>query len=177
MATRRALLFLISTALASFAAPADDAFHTAVDPVFRNVCLGCHNQQVSSGGMNIQVFLDSQSLVKNRDGWEIILQKLRSGEMPPKGIPKPPAEKVEALTSYVQSKLDEIDKAAKPDPGRVVAHRLNRYEYANTVRDLLAVDFQADKNFPTDDSGYGFDNIADVLSLPPVLIPRTPSPP
>ncbi len=60
---------------------------------FKNVCAGCHNPQLSSGGMNIQVFLDPQSLTKNRDGWEIILQKLRAGEMPPKGIPKPPAEK------------------------------------------------------------------------------------
>ncbi len=122
--------------------------------------------------MNIQVFLDPQSLTKNRDGWEIILQKLRTGEMPPKGIPKPPAEKVDALTGYVQARLDEIDKAAKPDPGRVVAHRLNRYEYANTVRDLLAVDFQADKTFPTDDSGYGFDNIGSVLTVSPLLMSK-----
>src|SRR5215469_15144908 len=169
----RAHLFLLAILTAFSASAADDAaFHAAVDPVFKNVCFGCHNQSLSSGGMNIQVFLEPQSLTKNRDGWEIILQKLRTGEMPPKGIPKPPAEKLDALTGYVQARLDEIDKAAKPDPGRVVAHRLNRYEYANTVRDLLAVDFQADKSFPTDDSGYGFDNIGSVLTVSPLLMSK-----
>ncbi len=161
----------MTLAFSSFAAD-DAAFHSAVDPVFKNTCAGCHNQQVSSGGMNIQVFLDPQSLTKNRDGWEIILGKLRSGEMPPAGIPKPPAEKVGALTAYIQARLDEIDSVVKPDPGTVVAHRLNRYEYSNTVRDLLAVEFQADKSFPTDDSGYGFDNIGSVLTVSPLLMSK-----
>ena len=166
-------LLLLAGLTASFAPAADDAaFHAAVDPLFKNVCAGCHNPQLSSGGMNIQVFLDPQSLTKNRDGWEIILQRLRAGEMPPQGIPKPPAEKLDALTSYIQGRLDDLDKSVKPDPGTVVAHRLNRYEYRNTVRDLLAVDFQADKNFPTDDSGYGFDNIGSVLTVSPLLMSK-----
>jgi Protein of unknown function (DUF1592)/Protein of unknown function (DUF1588)/Protein of unknown function (DUF1587)/Protein of unknown function (DUF1595)/Protein of unknown function (DUF1585) len=166
-------LLLLAALAASFASAADDAaFHAAVDPLFKNVCAGCHNPQLSSGGMNIQVFLDPQSLTKNRDGWEIILQRLRAGEMPPQGIPKPPAEKVDALTGYIQSRLDDLDKSLKADPGTVVAHRLNRYEYRNTVRDLLAVDFQADKNFPTDDSGYGFDNIGSVLTVSPLLMSK-----
>jgi hypothetical protein len=168
-----ARLSLLGFFLAVSAFAADDAaFHSVVDPVFKNVCSGCHNSSLSSGGMNIQVFLDPISLTRNRDGWEIILQKLRSGEMPPKGIPKPPAEKVDALVSAIQARLDEIDNSAKPDPGTVVAHRLNRYEYRNTIRDLLAVDFQADKNFPTDDSGYGFDNIGSVLTVSPLLMSK-----
>jgi len=169
----RAHLFLLAILTALSASAADDAaFHAAVDPVFKNVCFGCHNQSLSSGGMNIQVFLDPESLTKNRDGWEIILQKMRAGEMPPKGIPKPPAETVDALVKSVQARLDAIDKSARPDPGTVVAHRLNRYEYRNTIRDLLAVDFQADKNFPTDDSGYGFDNIGSVLTVSPLLMSK-----
>ena len=172
-ATRLLLLAALAAPLALSALAADDAaFHAAVDPLFKNVCAGCHNPQLSSGGMNIQVFLDPQSLTKNRDGWEIILQRLRAGEMPPQGIPKPPAEKVDALTTYIQSRLDDLDKSVKPDPGAVVAHRLNRYEYRNTIRDLLAVDFQADKNFPTDDSGYGFDNIGSVLTVSPLLMSK-----
>ncbi|MGA7236542.1 MAG: DUF1592 domain-containing protein [Bryobacteraceae bacterium] len=169
-----ALRFLLLVGLTASLAPAADdaAFHAAVDPLFKNVCAGCHNPQLSSGGMNIQVFLDPQSLTKNRDGWEVILQRLRAGEMPPPGIPKPPAEKVTALTGYIQARLDDLDKAVKADPGTVVAHRLNRYEYRNTVRDLLAVDFQADKNFPTDDSGYGFDNIGSVLTVSPLLMSK-----
>jgi mono/diheme cytochrome c family protein len=170
---RVGLAVCLGAALAHPAFSADDAsFHSAVDAVFKNVCTGCHNAQVSSGGMNIQVFLDPQSLAKNRDGWEIILGKLRSGEMPPAGMPKPPADQVTALTTYVQARLDEMDRAAKPDPGTVVAHRLNRYEYSNTVRDLLGIEFQADKNFPTDDSGYGFDNIGSVLTVSPLLMSK-----
>jgi hypothetical protein len=166
------LLLLVGLAAPLAQAADDAAFHAVVDPLFKNVCAGCHNPQLSSGGMNIQVFLDPQSLTKNRDGWEIILQRLRAGEMPPQGIPKPPAEKVDALTSYIQSRLDELDKSVKADPGTVVAHRLNRYEYRNSIRDLLAVDFQADKNFPTDDSGYGFDNIGSVLTVSPLLMSK-----
>src|SRR3984885_299454 len=137
--------FVCSLTWLMFALPpesraADTDFQAAVEPVFRGVGRGCHNQQLASGGMNIQPFLDSKSLTESRDGWDIILQKLRAGEMPPAGIPRP--AKLDALIAYVQSRLDEIDKSVKPDPGRVVAHRLNRYEYTNTVRDLLAVDFQ-----------------------------------
>jgi mono/diheme cytochrome c family protein len=148
----------------------DAAFQAAVEPVFRGVCAGCHNSQLASGGLNIQPFLDAKSLTESRDGWDVILQKLLAGEMPPAGIPKP--AKLDALIAYIQGRLDEIDKNTKPDPGRVVAHRLNRYEYSNSVRDLLAVDYQADKSFPTDDSGYGFDNIGSVLTVSPLLMSK-----
>src|SRR6202050_2096918 len=100
----------------------DPAFQAAVEPVFRGVCLGCHNQQLASGGRNIQPFLDSKSLTESRDGWDIILQKLRAGEMPPVGIPRP--AKLDALIAYVQSRLDEIDKSVKTDPGPVGGPRL-----------------------------------------------------
>jgi hypothetical protein len=149
---------------------ADAAFQAAVDPVFRTVCMGCHNARLASGGLNIQPFLDPKSLTESRDGWDIILQKLRAGEMPPKGVPRP--AKLDALLAYAQGRLDEIDKSVKPDPGHVVAHRLNRYEYSNTVRDLLGVDYQAVRTFPTDDSGYGFDNIGSVLTISPLLMSK-----
>jgi hypothetical protein len=92
--------------------------------------------------------------------------------MPPKGIPRPPQEKVTAFTNFVHGEFDKADALMKPDPGRVTAHRLNRNEYKNTIRDLLAVDFRADKDFPTDDSGYGFDNIGDILTISPVLMEK-----
>jgi len=92
--------------------------------------------------------------------------------MPPKGIPRPPEAQVEALVHYVEGEFEKADRNAKPDPGHVTARRLNRSEYSNTIRDLLAVDFQAVRDFPTDDSGYGFDNIADVLTISPVLMEK-----
>src|SRR5277367_2489301 len=114
--------------LAPPATAADPTFQSAVEPAFK-VCLGCHNQQLASGGMNIQPFLDPKSLTDSREGWDIILQKIRTGEMPPAGIPKP--ANLDALIAYIQGRLDELDKNVKPDPGRVVAHRLNRQEYMN----------------------------------------------
>ena len=90
--------------------------------------------------------------------------------MPPKGLPRPDPVKLKTATAWIHSEFDREDAAMKPDPGRVTSRRLNRSEYNNTVRDLLGVDINPAKDFPQDDSGYGFDNIGDVLSLSPVLM-------
>ncbi len=155
---------------AADAPPAD--FDSAVKPVLSNTCALCHNDKLSSGGLNIKAFLTPGSVSTYRDGWEAILGKLRAGEMPPKGIPRPPEAQMQALIHYVEGAFERADRDSRPDPGHVTARRLNRSEYSNTIRDLLAVDFQAEKDFPTDDSGYGFDNIADVLTISPVLMEK-----
>jgi mono/diheme cytochrome c family protein len=108
----------------------------------------CHNERLTSGNLNITRYLASDSIARDRERWEKILQKVRSGEMPPKGVPRPPRPQVDALVHYVQGKFEKSDRAVMPDPGRVTAHRLNRNEYSNTIRDLLAVDFRAEKDFP-----------------------------
>ncbi len=154
------------------AAPDPVAFQQNVQPLLSKTCTPCHNDRLSSGGLNIAPFTAPASLTENRDGWDLILRKIRTGEMPPKGMPKPPAEQVEALTKFVQGEFAKADARIKPDPGRVTARRLNRNEYSNTIRDLLAVDFHAEKDFPTDDSGFGFDNISDVLTISPVLMEK-----
>ena len=82
-----------------------------------------------------------------------------------------PAE-MDAVIQFLQDEFEKADRNLKPDPGRVTARRLNRAEYTNTIRDLLAVDFRAEKSFPTDDLGYGFDNIGDVLTISPVLMEK-----
>ncbi len=151
-------------------APAD--FDSAVKPVLSKTCALCHNDKLSSGGLNVKAFLTPDSVTNYRDGWEAILEKLRAGEMPPKGIPRPPEAQMQALIHYVEGEFEKADRNVKPDPGHVTARRLNRSEYSNTIRDLLDVDFRAEKDFPTDDSGYGFDNIADVLTISPVLMER-----
>ncbi len=87
-------------------------------------------------------------------------------------MPRPPQDKVTALITFIKGEFEKADAAVKPDPGRVTAQPLNRNEYRNTIRDLLAVDFRADKDFPTDDSGYGFDNIGDILTMSPVLMEK-----
>lgn len=140
--------------------------------MIEKTCAPCHNDRNSSGGVNVGPFTSAASLTHRRDGWERLIQKIRSGEMPPKGIPKPPQSQVQALTDYVEGEFAKADRNLKPDPGRVTARRLNRVEYTNTIRDLLAVDFRADKDFPVDDSGFGFDNIGDVLTISPVLMEK-----
>jgi hypothetical protein len=126
---------------------------------------------LASGGFDAAAFLDPASLESKREGWELILQKLRAGEMPPQGIPRSQAQ-IDALVQYVQGEFAKMDRNATLDPGRVTVHRLNRNEYANTIRDLLGVEFRAQKDFPTDDSGEGFDNIGDILTISPVLMEK-----
>jgi mono/diheme cytochrome c family protein len=152
-------------------APGGATFETAVSPLLKNTCADCHNSQSASGGFDATKFLAPASLVDQREGWETILRMIRAGEMPPTGVPRPQAE-IDTLVKYVQGELDKANRNVKPDPGRVTAHRLNRNEYANTIRDLLDVDFRAQKDFPTDDSGEGFDNIGDILTISPVLMEK-----
>jgi cytochrome c553 len=147
-------------------------FSNTVQPVIESSCSMCHNDRLPSGSLNLAPFLAPSSLVESREGWERIVQKIRSGEMPPKGVPPPPAAKVDALLKFIEGEFERADRNVKPDPGRVTARRLNRVEYSNTIRDLLAVDFRAEKDFPSDDSGYGFDNIGDVLTISPVLMEK-----
>src|SRR5579883_717182 len=154
-------------------APVDAAgFDRDVRPILRNTCSPCHNSTVMSGGANLLPYIDPATIRTDREAWDKIYQKIQSAEMPPKGVPRPPQAKIDALLKYLKSEFDKADAAVKPDPGRVTARRLNRNEYRNTIRDLLAVDFRADKDFPTDDSGYGFDNIADILTVSPVLMEK-----
>jgi cytochrome c553 len=154
---------------ATVAAKTTATFDKDVQPVLVNVCNTCHNPQLNSGNLNITPYFQASSLTANRDGWAKILAKLKAGEMPPPGIPGPSPEAMATLIGVVQAGLDKADQNQKPDPGRTIAHRLNRVEYANTIRDLLGVDFRTSEEFPADDSGYGFDNIGDVLTVSPVL--------
>lgn len=154
------------------AGPAATGFEKSVQPVLAKTCAPCHNDRLASGSLNLGPFVHPGSLVDRRDDWERIVHKIRTGEMPPKGTPRPPLSETQALIDFVKAEFDKADKNVKPDPGRVTARRLNRGEYSNTIRDLLGVDFHAEKDFPTDDSGHGFDNIGDVLTLSPLLMER-----
>ncbi len=165
--------WLFPVFFALFANAADtNTFDTTVKPVLTKSCYPCHNDRLASGSLNLQQYNSPASIEPGRDQWERIVQKLRTGEMPPKGLPKPSLETVNAFIATVKQEFERVDRATPADPGRVTARRLNRVEYSNTVRDLLAVDFRADKDFPTDDSGHGFDNIGDVLTISPVLMEK-----
>jgi hypothetical protein len=153
-------------------APTPAGFETIVKPFLAQNCFTCHGKKKQENDLNLQAFDSSASLVEHRDKWDEVVGKLRRGEMPPLEEEQPPEEQRQAVAAWLARELDRIDAATPPDPGRVTARRLNRTEYNNTINELLGVDVRPADDFPQDDAGYGFDNIADVLSLSPVLMEK-----
>jgi mono/diheme cytochrome c family protein len=150
----------------------DAGFEQSVRPFLTEHCYGCHNADMKTGGLNLEAYSTVASIVQDRQRWEEVLKKIRTGEMPPKGMPRPKDAEKRTVIQWIENLFEQVDQQSSPDPGRVTARRLNRNEYANTVRDLLGVDFRATQEFPVDDSGDGFDNIADVLTISPVLMEK-----
>ncbi|MDQ1471718.1 MAG: hypothetical protein QOJ99_3198 [Bryobacterales bacterium] len=161
------LIFAVS--LPCFAA---NPFDQTVQPFMAKNCYGCHSASLKTADLDLQSFKTVDSVAHDNATWAKVLQKIRSGEMPPKGLTRPDQEQVAAVTRWIESEFDREDKLVKPDPGHITARRLNRAEYNNTVRDLVGVNFHPADDFPQDDSGYGFDNIGAVLSLSPVLMEK-----
>ncbi|MFM8274205.1 MAG: DUF1592 domain-containing protein, partial [Gemmata sp.] len=151
---------------------AEPSFEAAGVAFLKKHCLSCHGGDKPKADLALDRFTDGASLLKNRKVWQSVLDAVRGGEMPPPNKPKPAVAELEAFTKLVGDVFERHDRAAKPDPGRVTMRRLNRTEYNNTVRDLVGVDFSPAEDFPSDDVGHGFDNIGDVLTLPPVLLER-----
>ena len=133
-------------------------------------CVGCHSGPTPFAGLNLEV-LDTANLEANGAIWEKLLRKLRNREMPPAGMPRPDPAAYEALVKFIETERDRLAEV-KPNPGRPTLHRLNRAEYANVIRDLLALEIDVAELLPADDAGYGFDNIGAVLSVSPLLMER-----
>ena len=153
-------------------AAAPPSFESTVAPYLKKNCVMCHNARKSEGSVNLLQFQTAADTTPKREIWETVVRKIETGEMPPAPLPKPPIAQSKLVTHWVDHHFEAIDRKAKPDPGRVTARRLNRMEYNNTIRDLIGIDFKPAEDFPADDSGYGFDNIGDVLSLSPVLMEK-----
>ncbi len=150
------------------AAAAGADFEKAVFPFLDRHCALCHNGKLAMAGLNFETYKDPAAAASAEEVWRKVMRKLRAGEMPPPGRPRPPAEEVRAIIEWIEARVS----AVAPDPGRVTARRLNRAEYDNTIRDLLGLDLGLARDFPADDSGYGFDNIGDALTLSPVHLER-----
>jgi mono/diheme cytochrome c family protein len=133
-------------------------------------CVFCHNDKLTTAGINLQT-LDTVINAPNAAVWEKVLRKVESSQMPPVGLPRPKPEATATFTKWLTESLDSY-AAAHPNPGHATIHRLNRAEYSNAIRDLLALDINPGAKLPPDDTGYGFDNIGEVLSMSPVLIER-----
>ena len=149
-----------------------EAFESLVRPFVADNCVSCHGYKKQKNGLNLESYESVASLTDDHDRWSEVVRKLRAREMPPEEEPQPAEHQRQAVAAWLSKELERIDKITPPDPGRVTARRLNRSEYNNTVRDLLGVDIRPADDFPQDDAGYGFDNIADVLSLSPVLMEK-----
>ncbi|MBN1238383.1 MAG: DUF1587 domain-containing protein, partial [Gammaproteobacteria bacterium] len=149
----------------------------AQDPVTRHeetvsrYCLDCHNDIERVADLSLER-LDLAAVAADAPVWEKVVRKLRAGMMPPPDGPRPEPRVRQALAEWLEREIDSA-AAAAPDPGRTVAfHRLNRSEYRNAVRDLLALDVDVSELLPADDASYGFDNIAGVLKMSPTLMER-----
>jgi Protein of unknown function (DUF1592)/Protein of unknown function (DUF1588)/Protein of unknown function (DUF1587)/Protein of unknown function (DUF1585)/Protein of unknown function (DUF1595)/Planctomycete cytochrome C len=144
-----------------------------VKPFVGEFCYDCHgNKGEPKNGLNLQSFQTVESLLDQRNHWEDVIQKLRGSEMPPLEEEQPEEARRQAVATWLTREFARIDRVTPPNAGRITARRLNRSEYNNTIKELLGVDVRPADDFPQDDAGYGFDNIADVLSLSPVLMEK-----
>ena len=134
----------------------------------RRHCLTCHNDRTLTAGVSLQ-HVDAARVAEHAPVLERVFQKLRAGEMPPPGRPRPDESAAADLVAWLEAALDGA-AADRPNPGAPAIHRLNRAEYRNAVRDLLGLDLDHARDLPADDSGYGFDNIGDVLTVSPLHV-------
>ena len=164
------VLIIVSAASPAAKSWQQTAAANAHGALIQQYCLGCHNDKLKTANISFQA-ANLAKIADNPGLWEKALHKLQTNQMPPAGLPGPSAESRQALASYLETELDR-SAAIHPNPGRPTIHRLNRAEYSNAIRDLLALDIKPGDNLPPDDSGYGFDNIGDVLSMSPILVER-----
>jgi hypothetical protein len=170
----RITLPLIVSAVFAIPAVGDEpsfaVFQRDVQPILEKYCYDCHGNGVTKGGVQLDGF-DTATALQDHKLWLRALKNVRSRVMPPADELPLPAPEAERLMAWIKRDALALDPAA-PDPGRVTVRRLNRVEYRNTIRDLTGVDFDTEKEFPADDSGHGFDNMADVLTISPMLLEK-----
>ncbi|MDP3069599.1 MAG: DUF1592 domain-containing protein [Opitutaceae bacterium] len=142
-------------------------------PLLEKYCYDCHGNGIGKGSVTLDEFATDAAMLAKKDLWLAALKNVRGGLMPPleDDAPRPTAQEIATLEHWIKFKAFGIDPL-NPDPGHVTARRLNRVEYRNTIRDLIGFDFNAEVEFPADDTGHGFDNIGDVLTLSPLHLEK-----
>lgn len=171
----RGILLLAWLACAPAPSAATEGSSTYYDreiaPLLGAYCADCHLDGSNKGNVAFDEFGSHAALLKDRKLWLSVLKNLRAGIMPPENEPRPNAEELKKIETWIQREVFRTDPA-NPDPGRVTLRRLNRVEYRNTIRDLMGYDYNTTEEFPPDDTGYGFDNIGDVLTVSPLLLEK-----
>src|ERR1051325_1098590 len=146
-------------------------FKKDIQPILAQYCYDCHGDGESKGKVAFVQYKTLDELRQNHDLWWKVLKNLRAGLMPPPKKARPDNQQVHKIEQWVKYDSFGLDRL-NPDPGRVTLRRLNRSEYRNTIRDLMGIDYKAEEEFPPDDTGYGFDNIGDVLNVSPMLLEK-----
>ena len=160
-------LFILPT----YAGAADQSYKTRVEPLLKNYCFDCHGDGANKGEVAFDDYTNLTAHVKNQKLWLSVWQNLQTQMMPPAKKPQPTDAERQQIAKWIEREVFRLDPA-NPDPGRVTIRRLNREEYRNTILDLFGVEFDTTEAFPADDSGYGFDNIGDVLTISPLLLEK-----
>ena len=161
------LILFSGRPLSAAAGPAPD-YQREILPVLREYCYDCHGEGSKKGGVSLDRFSSVEEFAREPKHWLAVWRNLDSQLMPPSDKPQLSGDQRALLQRWIENAVFKVD-LANPDPGRVTVRRLNRDEYRNTVRDLLGVDFDTFDRFPPDDSGDGFENNGDVLSISPLL--------
>ncbi|MES2469917.1 MAG: DUF1592 domain-containing protein [Verrucomicrobiota bacterium] len=170
------LLMLCPGLMASDDVPAEPTsgaafYEKEIQPILSEHCFDCHADGADKGNVVFDGPGGFAALMAKTDLWVHVLKNVRSDLMPPAKKDRIPAADREKLVSWLKREALQLDPQ-NPDPGRVTLRRLNRVEYRNTINDLMGIDFRADEEFPADDTGYGFDNIGDVLTTSPLLLEK-----
>lgn len=172
---RPALALLLTLGFLASVAHGQDS----VDPAssvpqafFGQFCRDCHTGDEAEADLRLDALTAPLDIAQQHASWIRVAEVVRAGEMPPGDEPQPTAELRQQFLQWLEPALKTLEDHQTSQPGRVTIRRLNRAEYNNTVRDLVGVDFQPAETFPADDVGNGFDNLADVLSLPPLLMEK-----
>lgn len=162
-------VFALVAPLSAATPEATATYHGKVKPLLVKYCYDCHGNGISKGQVVLDEFASDAELLGKRELWLAALKNVRGGLMPPRedDAPRPSLEEIATLEQWIKFGVFGLDPR-NPDPGRVTTRRLNRVEYRNTIRDLLGYDFNAEAEFPPDDTGSGFDNNGDILTLSPL---------
>ena len=145
------------------------SFQSKAEPILDSYCYDCHGFGTSKGGVTLDEF--SSETIQDHELWLRVLKNTRAHIMPPQEEFQPSVEERDRLLTWIKTGPFALD-LENPDPGKLTVQRLNRSEYQNTIRDLIGLEFVAADAFPADDSGEGFDNIGDILTLSPMLIEK-----
>jgi hypothetical protein len=144
------------------------SYEKEVLPILEEHCFDCHGDGTTKGDISLDSWDSPQSRISDIEIWKDVLKNVSLKLMPPaKRKSQPSDQERKKIIDWIENEVFRLD-SDNPDPGRVTIRRLNKQEYNNTIRDLMMIDFEPAKDFPPDDSGYGFDNIGDVLSISPV---------